>query len=136
VPSPPKENRRRRNADLYAGLQVSVKATEDELEPVEPFLRGTLARTREWYRTWESAPQTQVFTPTDWQRLRVMVPLVDQYFRHPSASLMAEIRQNESLMGATHADRLRARMKVEKAAPEEVPEGVPSLAEYRERLAG
>jgi hypothetical protein len=30
---------------------------------------------------------------------------------------LAEIRQNESLLGATHVDRLKARIKVEAEAP-------------------
>jgi len=43
--------------------------------------------------------------------------------------------QNEGLLGATHVDRLKARIKVE-SQPQEVPDGVPSIDEYRERLAG
>jgi len=133
---PPKDNHRRRNADVYAGHEVTISAAAKVSAPPLPGARGYVTRTRDWYSAWCSSPQAQTFTATDWQRLHMLAPLVDRYFRAPAQGLMAEIRQNESLMGATHADRLRARMKVEKAAPEEVPEGVSQLEEYRQRLAG
>jgi hypothetical protein len=53
---------------------------------------------------------------TDWMRLRMIAPLLEDYLNKATAMKMAEIRQNESLLGATHTDRLKARIKVEKAA--------------------
>jgi len=131
----PKENRRRRNADTYEGHQVTVAEGVPVDSPVLPGAREYLKRTRDWYDAWRSSPQAQTFTVTDWQRLHMLAPIVDRYFREPTTALMAEIRLNESLLGATHADRLRARIKVE-VAPKEVPEGVPSIDEYRRRLTG
>jgi hypothetical protein len=43
----------------------------------------------------------------------LLAPLVDQYLAAPKQSLLAEIRLNESLLGATEADRLRLRWDVE-----------------------
>src|SRR5690606_41034478 len=53
--------------------------------------------------------------------LIMLAPMVERYWQlvfdtavKPSqlSGLLAEIRQNESLLGATHADRLRGRIKV------------------------
>lgn len=106
--------------------------------PVEaPALPGRWpAAVKNWYETWCSSPQAQTFTVTDWQRLHMLAPLVDRYFKMPDKALMAEIRLNESLLGATHADRLRARIKVEKPPPEGVPAGVTAIQTYRDRLTG
>lgn len=130
---PPKENRRRRNADAYAGQEVTVAQAGAVEAPPLPGRQS--AAVKRWYETWCSSPQAQTFTVTDWQRLHMLAPLVARYFRMPDKALMAEIRLNESLLGATHADRLRARIKVEKQ-PTEVPEGVTAIQAYRDRLTG
>lgn len=112
---PPAENRRRRNADRYDGLQVEVPADGSAEAPPLPG-RWPAAVTR-WYAVWASSPQAQTFVATDWQRLHMLAPLVSRYFKAPDKSLMAEIRLNESLLGATHVDRLRARIKFEAEEP-------------------
>jgi len=111
---PPAERRRRRNADTYADVQVTVSADTVPAEvPPLPGARRFLKPTRDWYETWCKSPQAAAFIDTDWQRLHMLAPIVDQYFREPSPKLLAEIRLNESLLGATHVDRLRGRIKVE-----------------------
>ena len=114
---PPAERRRRRNADTYADVQVTVSADAVVEAPPLPGAKRYLKSTRDWYATWCASPQAAAFTGTDWQRLHMLAPLVDQYFREPSPKLFAEIRLNESLLGATHTDRLRARIKVERKSP-------------------
>jgi hypothetical protein len=112
---PPAENKRRRNADRYEGLQVTVSKDGEVLAP--PLPDGFGPRVLSWYATWCASPQAQAFEMTDWQRLHMLAPLVAKYFADPDKTLMAEIRLNESLLGATHADRLRARIKVAAEAP-------------------
>lgn len=128
---PPAENRRRRNADRYDGLQVTVDADGKVEAPKLPNARSYSKATRDWYATWCASPQAQTFTVTDWQRLHMLAPLVDRYFEAPDKQLMAEIRLNESLLGATHVDRLRARIKV----AEEQGSDVGSAAQVQDELA-
>lgn len=71
-----------------------------------------LPATRKWYQTWTHAPQATLFTVTDWQRLQMLAPLVDAYFRAPRTQLMAEIRLNEERLGATVVDRKRLDWKI------------------------
>ncbi|WP_189333228.1 hypothetical protein [Actinoplanes ianthinogenes] len=71
--------------------------------------------TVEWYETWRRSPQAAIFEDTDWQRLRMLAPLVDSYFRRPSKAAFEEIRLNEERLGATVVDRMRARMRIEDA---------------------
>ncbi|MGW4412723.1 phage terminase small subunit [Nonomuraea sp. NPDC004702] len=47
------------------------------------------------------------FKGTDWQPLQMSAPLIEAYYRRPGHNALAEIRQNESLMGATVTDRMR-----------------------------
>jgi hypothetical protein len=136
----PSESRRRRNADTYADVRTRL-VVDEELRG--PELRGGpdarskwRTRTREWWDTWRRSPQACVFLDTDWERLRMIAVLVDQYWARPHHLIMAEIRLNESLLGATHVDRLKARMKVESAQPEGDASQVTALDEYRNRLSG
>ncbi|MGH9169100.1 MAG: hypothetical protein ACRD02_14855 [Acidimicrobiia bacterium] len=80
-----------------------------------------LPATKAWWETWTGSPQAARFTATSWQRLLMLVPLVDMYFREPSKELMAEIRQNESKLGATPEDLQRLRWKMEPAPPKPPP---------------
>jgi hypothetical protein len=63
-----------------------------------------------WYEIWRTSPQAKTFVMTDWMRLRMIAPLLEDYLNKPTAMKMAKIRQNESLLGATHTDRLKARI--------------------------
>jgi hypothetical protein len=128
----PKETRRRRNADVYGGSQTVVT---DDGELRGPALTGTWPEhVRSWYDTWRRSPQAAAFVATDWMRLRMLAPLVADYLERPHHMKLAEIRQNESLLGATHTDRLKARIKVEQPAEAETPAGVTALDDYRRAL--
>ncbi|GAA3223201.1 hypothetical protein [Actinocorallia longicatena] len=111
---PPAEagGKRRRNADVFEDQAVEVPRNSAVAKPPPlPYARKYLQATRAWYATWAAAPQAAAWVDTDWQRLHMLAPLVDAYWRHPTKELMAEIRINESLLGATHVDRLRGRIK-------------------------
>lgn len=136
MPGPtPAENKRRRNADTFGGNRAVVDDGERCGQP----LGGVWPRyVLDWWDVWRRSPQAKLFVETDWMRLRMLAPLVAAYWEAPDKAVMAEIRQNETLLGATHADRLRNRIKVEKPSETsgEVPAGVAALDEYRRALAG
>ncbi|WEB38753.1 hypothetical protein MOV08_05170 [Streptomyces yunnanensis] len=102
----PKDNPMRRNKnpeEILEGRKVPV-----------PVLRNGEAyhpETLNWWITWINSPQVEAFLPTDWERLQQLAALVNAYWNDPKASTLAEIRQNESMLGATVADRQRLRMK-------------------------
>ncbi|MET9953520.1 hypothetical protein ABZ135_18485 [Streptomyces sp. NPDC006339] len=132
---PPSENKRRRNKDELAEYGASVQADAEVHGPELPHAALYGPRTIDWYETWRRAPQAGAFVATDWQRLQMLAPLVDLFFLEPSVKLLSEIRLNEGLLGATHADRLRARIKVEPqtSRPGGTPNGVTDLTTVRRR---
>src|ERR1044072_8897785 len=107
MPGPlPSEQRRRRNADTFGG----TRTVRDDGELTGPALVGEWSdAARAYWGTWGRSPQGKLFLDTDWMRLRMLVPLLEDYLHKPTPLKMAEIRQNETLLGATHADRLRGR---------------------------
>lgn len=131
---PPSENKRRANKDEFEEHAVTVEADGELHGPELPYSKMYAPRTLDWYETWRRAPQAPMFTGTDWQRLHMLAPLVDQYWLEPSTKLLSEIRLNESLLGATHVDRMRGRIKVELAKPQPAA-GVTDLTSRRRRIS-
>lgn len=85
------------------------------------------AATNTWYLTWARSPQASTFTSTEWLRLHMLAPLVEAYYTSPDKNLMAEIRLNESKLGATLEDRLRMRLKIEEPQPDGKPKDAPPV---------
>ncbi len=76
-------------------------------------------RTRHWYSVWASSPQAVRFLATDWQRLAMLAPVVDRFWRTHDKTLLAEIRLNEASLGATITDRQRLHWEIEANPPPE-----------------
>ncbi|GAA2917027.1 hypothetical protein GCM10020221_11380 [Streptomyces thioluteus] len=85
--------------------------------PALPDADRFLPEVREWWETWRESPQAESFLATDVQRLKTLVLLVQRIYEMEGADLKAyaELRQQESLLGATVLDRQRLRMQVKKA---------------------
>jgi hypothetical protein len=111
----PDGERRRRNAPSH-GEQVLTHDGETR----GPELLGAYSpETLAWYGTWRTAPQAQLFQDTDWSRLSLLAPIVEAYFRRPSAAALSEIRMNEERLGATVVDRMRARIRIQEPDADE-----------------
>lgn len=116
--NPKKPNSVNRNA---SGLTAPAHVLADDGVTRGPSIEEATGRNdwdadvRRWYSGWQRAPQAQLFTSTDWARLAMLAPLVERYYEDPKVQTMAEIRMNEERLGATHTDRMRARMTVRPA---------------------
>lgn len=117
----------RRNKEVRHQLETTAVEA-----PALPGASKFPAVVRAWYKTWCECPQAQRFTQTDWQRLHMLAPLVAAYYEEPKATILSEIRINESLLGATEADRQRLRWDLPK--PEHVDTAKPDATDWRGRL--
>lgn len=105
----PKENARRRNEVDLSHLEGD-EDVPDKLKKLRN--RSNYSTfTQLWWDTWVASEQAESFKTTDWLRLQMLAPLVEGYIKKPGHYSLAEIRQNETLLGATVADRMRLRMK-------------------------
>lgn len=139
MPGPLPQEQRQRERDTARRASEYTTVTDDG-ELRGPELRGNITYSPEtlaWYDTWRRSPQAALFEATDWSRLQLLAPIVEKHFLNPSAAAMGEIRQNEERLGATVADRIRLRVRVE--APETTPRLAPVTelkpADLRARLA-
>ncbi|GII83283.1 hypothetical protein Ssi03_12730 [Sphaerisporangium siamense] len=131
----PKENAVRRNVVDLSHLE----GDEDVPDRLKKLFKrdGYSVATQRWWDTWVESDQAESFKTTDWQRLQMLAPLVEAYYRRPGHNALAEIRQNESLLGATVTDRMRLRMnrkdqdKQGPERPDSLPENVADFELYR-----
>lgn len=116
-PAPQQQHQRERDTRRRQSDVVSVSMDGEIRGPdlVGPYSEDTLA----WYLDWQTAPQASLFSNTDWRRLLLLAPIVDSYFRKPSAAALSEIRLNEERLGATYVDRLRAKIRIESDGAQE-----------------
>lgn len=141
-PAPkPQDRRRRRNAPalgeartIHRDGKLRGPTWAQATKGITPPGGEWLPHVREWYETWRAAPQAALFEGTDWQRLKALTVVVQQFYRSPSSTALGEIRLSEERWGATVTDRLRARMQIE--SPEITPEpSAQDAAATRERLS-
>ena len=116
LPKDPAE-RRRRNAEVRTTIDAGPRPK------ARPFPKTSRAapdpRVKGWWTSWVESPVVQRWESTDWQRLEALVPIVQGYWscvdEGDAAMLLrfaAELRLQESLLGATLADRLRNKLDI------------------------
>lgn len=108
-PTPkPRNARARRNADRSAETILRPEVVEPPELPAE---YRDLPLVADWWESWVSSPQADVFGRTDWQYLRDTLPLVKAYhYEEGGLKWGAEIRLRVAQFGASPADRARLRM--------------------------
>jgi hypothetical protein len=74
-----------------------------------------LPQTERWWRAWCESVQVTKFTEPAWQRLEMLVSVVDEYWATGKLECLKAIQQNESLLGALPADMQRLRWDMAKS---------------------
>lgn len=127
----PKEghDRLRRGDPAYPATDLDARPID---APELPKAKGYLPETIAWYATWCTSPQASQFLSTDWQRLHMIAPLVERYFRdvndprpaivRAARGLLSEIAKLERQLGATAEDRLRLRWRLQTQERDDAPE--------------
>lgn len=92
--------------------------------------------TRDWWRTWRTAPQAKTFTDTDWSFL-LDTAVLHMEFWDGDRSVAGELRLRAAKFGATPEDR--ARLKIAVGEPEKSGRSAPrtqsaAATARRERL--
>jgi len=115
--------RRRRNAASTAATLRAVGPDEERYVPPLPTQRfdedGKKIRwlkvTRDWWDALWVAPMSSEYDPSDIHQLYILADLYDRYWRNPTVSRAAEIRQQRALFGMTPYDRRRLEWTIEVA---------------------
>jgi hypothetical protein len=109
----PKARRSRARDEVPETILNGPRASQKPKMPAGKWSADTVS----WWMTWASSPQASEFSATDWMRLRMLLPLIEAYWREPDRFLMGEIRASESKLGCLVEDRRRMRLKIERSVP-------------------
>lgn len=131
VPKDPAQ-RRRRNLETRVALPAAGNESWPPL-PLAPSGDPWPDAVERWYETWASSPQATQFAATDWQRLHMLAPQYLAYLQSFDKGILAEICRNESLLGATVADRKRLAWDITREEPASQAPSAPTPARRRLR---
>lgn len=131
----PSENPVRRNKPKIAKTVVAL-GTQLAKTPDLPNSEHYSERTLIWYQTWRESEQAYTFTKTAWLTLHMLADLVEAYYKEPTASSWAQIKQTQSGLLALPAEQRRLNFKIEVPKIETVKSvrNVTNLDDRRERL--
>ena len=115
-PAPkPASLRQRRNKKAGA---TTLQTPEEQTEKVKlPSLQNPDKRTfhrltRAWWKRIWTSPMAGEYLESDVDGLARLALLVDDYYKHPSKDLMAEMRLQEARFGLSPVDRSRLQWEV------------------------
>jgi hypothetical protein len=131
--SHPKPDPVRPDQSKHGGKVLNADGYHGESPPLPG---NHFAETVKWYETWRHSPQAELFIETDWLRLHLLAQLVDALYDDDTAmakrgSIMAEIRNNEKLLGATVADRGSLYLSVRAPAVQDTTRATPGASSRR-----
>lgn len=106
--------RRRRNVQP---IPTTVVAADGQLRgPDLPDEHDWPVRTKAWWHTWRTSPQSQTMTDTDWDFL-LDTALLHAELWSGNGAVASELRLRVAKFGATPEDRARLRIQVSDDKP-------------------
>lgn len=123
APKAPELRQRRNRAATEATLDAAAPRTRRPPQlPRRTSLDGLSCplwhpNTVRWWRNRWRSPMAAEYLPADVDRLLLVADLIDRYYREPSVSLAAEIRQQDACFGGTPMDRRRLDWKIARTDP-------------------
>lgn len=117
APKAPELRQRRNKASTEATLEAAPRTRRPPALPkrISPDGRSCPLwhpATVRWWRTRWQSPMAAEYLTADVDRLLIVADLIDRYWREPSISLAAEIRQSDGAFGGTPMDRRRLDWKI------------------------
>jgi hypothetical protein len=128
----PKSNPRRTNEHPSEKLEGTTRVDVPPLANRGDYGPDTLR----WWTTWVTSPQSEAFLPTDFERLQMLAPLVEQFWTTGDKNILSEIRLNEERLGATLRDRQSLRMTISPKEPAKPSQASSGPSENVVRLRG
>ena len=127
---PPKRSDQRRRRNPYPSTdkaQLSINVSQPRIRSdIDP-------RAKRWYRSLKRSGQAEFYADSDWQTALVAAEVLDRFFANDRATLLAEFNRMCAALLVTEGDRRRARLELEREAPEEEAPVATEIDEYRRR---
>lgn len=127
------EERTRRNRPENEG---SVPLSKGERVPyrVPPVDSKWHPRAKQWYRSLSRSGMREYYELSDYEMARILCDALTEYYRRPSAMMLATVMQSMTSLGVTEGERRRMRIELESPKELETSASVTAIDTYREQL--
>lgn len=91
-------------------------------------------RAKDWYKSLSRSGMREFYELSDYEHARIICDAMTEYYKRPTAMMLATILQGMTALGTTEGERRRMRIELEAPKLPETPASVTALATYREQL--
>lgn len=127
------EERTRRNKPENEG-GVSLSKGERVPFRVPPVDKDWHPRATQWYRSLAKSGMRDYYELSDYETARILCDAMTEYYKRPTAMMLATILQGMNALGVTEGERRRMRIELEDRKEPETPASVTALSSYRAAL--
>lgn len=127
------EERTRRNRPENEGGVPLVKgvALPTEVPETDP---NWHPRAAEWFESLDKSGMREFYQQSDWATAQIIADALTEYYKRPTAMMLATIMQAMTNLGTTEGERRRMRIELETPKEYETPARVTAINSYRDQL--
>lgn len=127
------EERTRRNKPENEG---GIPLAKGERVPfkVPPVDSNWHPRAKQWYKSLSRSGMREFYELSDYEMARLLCDALTEYYKRPTAMMLATILQGMTSLGVTEGERRRMRIELEDPKENTTPASVTAINTYREQL--
>lgn len=127
------EERTRRNKPENEG---GVPLSKGERVPhrIPPADANWHPRAKQWYRSMSRSGMRDYYEVSDYEYARILCDALTEYYKRPTAMMLATILQGMTSLGVTEGERRRMRIELEDPKEAETSASLVAIDTYRAQL--
>lgn len=132
VPKRSEERSRRNKPENEGGIPLS----KGERIPhrVPPADANWHPRAKQWYRSMSRSGMRDYYEVSDYEYARILCDALTEYYKRPTAMMLATILQGMTSLGVTEGERRRMRIELEDPKEAETSASLVAIDTYRAQL--
>jgi len=132
VPKRSEERTRRNKPENEGGIPLSKgERVEYRVPPVDSSWHP---RAKQWYRSMARSGMRDYYELSDFEYARILCDALTEYYKRPTAMMLATILQGMTSLGVTEGERRRMRIELEDPKETETSASLVAIDTYRAQL--
>jgi hypothetical protein len=132
MPKRSEERTRRNKPENEGGIALSKGVAKPVRVPAVD--SNWHPRAKAWYRALKSSGMADYYQNSDYETARILCDALTEYYKRPTAMMLATILQGMTALGTTEGERRRMRIELEAPKEATTPASVTALNSYRKQL--
>lgn len=132
MPKRSEERTRRNKPENEGGIPLSKgERVPFKVPPADP---NWAPRAKQWYKSLSRSGMRDYYELSDYEMARLLCDALTEYYKRPTAMMLATILQGMTSLGVTEGERRRMRIELEDPKENETPASVTAISNYRAQL--